>query len=202
MSAVVVGLTGQSGAGKTTVCRIFEDNGFAVINADTVAREVMKRGSACLEKTAELFEGILTPEKELDRRKLAEIVFSDKEKLTRYEAVIYPYITERIKNYINEYEYNEEKFILLDAPTLFESGADGMCDVIVTVTADESLRLSRIIMRDGISEELARKRISSQQSDEFYTDRSDYVITNHGTISELEKEAERTAHLIKERFNA
>ena len=85
----VIGLTGQSGAGKTTVCKVFEENGFAIINADLIARQVVVKGSPCLKELAECFgESILTSEKELDRKKLAKIVFTDDEKRKQWTLLL------------------------------------------------------------------------------------------------------------------
>lgn len=199
---IIVGLTGQSGAGKTTVCNTFEKNGFAIINADIVAREVMSKGSECLKKTVDVFGNILLEDGTLDRQKLAGVVFSDSDKLKIYEDIIFPYIISSIKDKIDKYKENRENYILLDAPTLFESGADGLCDIIVSVIADRDIRLERILERDDITSEQAENRLNSQESDEFYTEKSDYVIRNNNTLSELENNAIDVINLIKEQFDA
>lgn len=199
---IIIGLTGQSGAGKTTVCETFEKNGFCIINADIVAREVMSKGSECLLKTAKTFDGILLSDGSLYRKKLADIVFSDNEKLKAYERIIFPYILSSINEKISFYKKVGCEYLLLDAPTLFESGADRLCDRIISVISDRNARLSRIIKRDDITTEQAEKRLNSQNDDEFYKKKSDYVIENNGSYDELQKEAENVISLIKESYNA
>lgn len=198
----VTGLTGQSGAGKTAVGRIFAENGFAVIDADMVSREVMKKGEPCLVSVSEAFgEEILTPQGELDRKKLGGIVFSDREKLDLLDKTCYPFIIDRINEYISRLVGEGEKFILLDAPTLFEAGADKLCDCIISVAAEEEIRLERITLRDGISKEAAMKRFSSQYPQEFFISNSDYILENNGSETSLAKKAEELSDKIKEKFS-
>lgn len=202
MSIKVIGLTGQSGAGKTTVSQIFSKNGFAVINADKVARKVMEKGSSCLEKTCAVFGDVKDSDGNLDRKLLASIVFTDMDKKKEYEGIIFPYITEEIEREISDAEKNGDEYILLDAPTLFESGTDSLCSVIVSVICDREVRLARIISRDGITRQQAENRLNSQHSDDFYILRSDYVIANDGTGDELSEKTRSVIKMIKERDNA
>ena len=199
---IVVGLTGQSGAGKTTVCNTFEKNGFVIINADIVAREVMSRDSECLKKTSEVFGNIISEDGTLDRQKLAGIVFNDSDKLKIYENIIFPYIISSIKDRINGYRENKEDYVLLDAPTLFESGADSLCDIIISVITDRTIRLERILRRDGITPDQAESRLNSQQEDDFYIENSDYVIRNNNSLSTLGNDAMNVINLIKEQSDA
>lgn len=198
---IIVGLTGQSGAGKTTVCDTFKKSGFAVIDADIVAREVVSKGSKCLKETVNAFGNILLEDGTLDRKKLAGIVFSDKDELKKYENIIFPYIISSINEKIGVYKNKMYNYILLDAPTLFESKADRLCDIIVSVIADKDIRLERILKRDSIDVCEAESRLNSQGNDDFYIKKSDYVIKNNGSLSELEKNATDVIISIKEQFN-
>ncbi len=116
MKKTVVGLTGQSGAGKTTISDAFRENGFEIINCDIVAREVTKAGSECCKKLAKIFPDCFDDGFALDRPKLGEIVFSDKARLQMLNDTIYPFINKLIDEKINA---TESEFVLLDAPTLF-----------------------------------------------------------------------------------
>ena len=195
--SIVIGLTGQTGSGKTTVCEVFERKGFAVINADLTARKVVEKGKPCLTEIAKTFgSDILQSDGTLDRRKLGGIVFNDKSKLELLNNIIYPYITEDIKADIKRFEQQGKRLILLDAPTLFESGADKLCGVIVSVTADDDIRLGRIMSRDGITEEQAKARMASQHTEEFFRNNSDFVIDNSGEVEKLYKQAEIIADKI------
>ena len=197
----IIGLTGQSGGGKSTVSGVFAERGFEVIDADKVSREVVARGSPCLKELSEAFgREMILPDGTLDRKRLGEIVFSDRERLRQLDGIMYPYIISRINLKIDSLRERGARFILLDAPTLFEAGADGLCEVIVSVTAREEIRLGRITERDGITEEMAKKRFSSQLSEEFFKAHSDHVIENNGSREELIQKAAEAADKIKEYY--
>ncbi|MCI7232498.1 MAG: dephospho-CoA kinase [Oscillospiraceae bacterium] len=201
--ARVIGLTGQSGAGKTTVSRVFSQNGFAVIDADIISREVTEKGQPCLTELSEAFgSDIINSDGTLNRKRLGSIVFSDREKLRQLNGIIYPYIIYRIISRIDELSEKGRELILLDAPTLFEANADDLCDLIISVTADESIRMSRIIARDNITPEAAKKRFESQYSEHFFVNHSDFVIINNKTPDVLAAKAEEVAGKIKEYYNA
>ncbi len=196
--SIVIGLTGQSGAGKTTVAEVFRLNGFVIINCDIVARQVTETGSECNKELAKHFPECFDNAYGLDRQKLANEVFSDNTKLKILNSIVHPHIIKIIKRRIEEFS-KVCQYILLDAPTLFEAGADKLCDITVSVTADKNIRLKRIIDRDGISKELAEKRFSSQHSEEFFEEKCDYVIRNNGSPENAEKEALEIIKHIKER---
>ena len=195
----IVGLTGMSGAGKTTACEVFREDGFSVINCDEVARYVVETGRPALSAIAGRFgTDMLLGDGSLDRRKLGSLVFSDGEALEALNGIIYPFITYRIINDICSYAASDMKHILLDAPTLFESGADRLCDTIVCVTADRSLCAERIMKRDGITRRQAEERLGSQHDARFYISRSQYSIGNSGERAEFERELRGIAHKIRE----
>ncbi len=195
----VVGLTGQTGAGKSTVSKIFASNGFAVINADIVARQVVEKGSKCLAEIEEFFgKDVIDGDGNLDRKKLAGIVFSDKAKLETLNTITYPYITGEILRQINELVEHDRKLILLDAPTLFESRADDFCEIIISVLADADIREKRIIQRDGLTFEQARKRMESQLDEEFFSTHSDYIIHNNSNIETVNGIAEELSEKIRD----
>lgn len=199
----VIGLTGQSGAGKTTVCSVFAENGFAIINADRIARQIMEKGNGCLEEVTECFgRDILKDDGTLDRQKLADIVFSHKDKLKQLNAISYPYITSEIVNMINKYMDEKRKYVLIDAPTLFESRADDLCDLIISVTAPEKLRAERISKRDEITSEQIKERFSSQHTEKFFVSHSDFIIKNNKSVESLQEKAKEVAEKIKEYYNA
>ena len=198
----VVGLTGQTGAGKSEVSQIFKRNGFAVINADLTARQVVAPGSPCLEEIFSLYgDDVRNPDDSLNRRALAEIVFSDKEELSRYNALIFPYINKLIGKQILSLEKSGTEWLLLDAPTLFESRANRLCNCIVSVTAPAAIRLRRITERDGIPEKAAKQRMQSQLSEAFFRSHSDYVICNDADLGALEAAAGEVVCQILAKFN-
>lgn len=198
---MVVGLTGQTGAGKSTVSKTFLKNGFAVINADLVARRVEEKGMKCLDEIHELFgDEVINSDGTLNRKQLANIVFSDSAKLELLNTITYPYITGEILNEIRVHSLRGEKLILLDAPTLFESRVDDFCELIISIVADADTREMRIIERDGLTKEQARKRMDSQLDEEFFVKHSDYIITNNNTIEMLEEISKEVSDKIREYY--
>ena len=197
----VIGLTGQSGAGKTTVCQVFDESGFTIINADRIAREVVEKGKPCLEEITECFgREVLNGDGTLNRQKLADIVFGDREKLRQLNAISYPYINSEILKMINKYREEKVRYVLLDAPTLFESRADDFCDLIISVTASEKNRSERIAKRDGITPEQIKRRFSSQHTEKFFTNHSDFIIKNNKSVELLREKAKEVAEKIKEYY--
>lgn len=196
---MVIGLTGQTGAGKSTVSRVFADNGFTVINADHIARIVVEKGSKCLDEISDFFgSGILNPDRTLNRKALAKIVFTEKSKLDSLNTIIYPYITGEILKQIRNHSVNGEKLILLDAPTLFESRADDFCEIIISVIASPELREKRIIERDGLTRQQAKERMSSQLDAEFFVAHSDYIIENNDSMETLSGISREVSDKIKD----
>lgn len=196
---MVIGLTGQTGAGKSTVSKVFVQNGFRLIDADAISRHVVARGSHCLADLQECFtDAILTPDGELDRKVMASIAFSDHRKLEMLNTIMYPYIVGEILRMIHRFSQQNHKLILLDAPMLFESRADDFCDLIISVVAKPELRMQRIMERDHISEKAAQQRMEMQLTEEFFRLHSDTVLENNSSFSELWDAAqELSAKLIR-----
>ncbi len=190
--AEVIGLTGQTGAGKSTVRELFKAKGTAVIDADAVSHDIVDNDISCLTDIVEHFSCIVLNDKgKLNRKALGRIVFSDPKKLAVLNKIMFPYIVSAIKGKVTAYEHAGAQMIVIDGATLIESGCSKMCSVLISVTAEEETRLTRIIHRDGISKRDAVRRVSAQHPEEFYIEASDYVIKNNGTPGDLEREAER-----------
>lgn len=183
----VLGLTGPSGAGKTFAAGVFRSEGFAVVDADRIARAVVEPGEPCLQRLAEAFgPGILRPDGSLDRRRLADLAFPSPERLERLNAITHPFILARIRGELTTLRKHGTAFALLDAPALFQSGAETLCDRVAVVLAPEAARLNRLYRRDGLSPEEARRRIGAV-CDNFFTDRADDILRNDGDEASFEK---------------
>lgn len=198
MRSYIVGLTGQSGAGKTSVCKAFENSGFYIINADLVSKNVTSNNKDCINELREAFGKEYIENGKLNRRKLGSLVFADIEKLNKLMSITFPYIIYEINSIIDK--LGSDKIVVIDAPTLFESGLNNNCDKIVSVISDEAIRLKRIIKRDNISETEAKKRFSSQFTESFFRNNSDFLIENNSSEKELIDQALKIAVKIKEFF--
>lgn len=177
---IIIGLTGPTGSGKSTASKAAAELGFKVIDCDILARRAVEKGSEGLNALKNAFsDKILNPDCTLNRKKMAEIAFSSKKNTELLNKTLLPYIVILVKQ-----EADSDK-VLLDAPTLFESGIDKMCDGTVAVLADEETRLKRIMSRDRIDKAAAMLRINAGKDDEFYIKNTDYIIYNNSNEQEF-----------------
>ena len=196
---VLIGLTGQTGAGKSTVADILQKRGYYIIDGDKVARQVVEKGSPVLKALADGFgEDVIRSDGSLDRALLASRAFADRTRTQLLNKITHPAIIDMSLEMAKNAFENGYQYAVFDAAGLFESGIDKKCECVIYVTAPVEVRLSRIMNRDNISKDDAMRRISAQFDDEYYLSRSDYVIEN--TVYELlEEKVEKTLSLIENR---
>lgn len=196
----LIGLTGQSGSGKTTVSKLFERLGISVIDCDAVAKKVAGLPEF-LGEVSHAFPDCID-ENGLNRQKIAAMIFNAPEKMRLYSGIIYPYITAEVFSLIRENKSIGRKLVILDAPTLFESGLDVLCCSVISVIAPFEVKMRRILERDGIPVELVKSRISSQHNEEFFRAKSEFLIINDGGLHELERAVIETAIAVKGKYDA
>lgn len=190
--AIVIGLTGPSGSGKSEITKfLFNNQDIFIINADEISHELLKNNNKLKSEIIQHFSNIVLNNKNLiDRKILGTIVFKDKQKLSLLNSIIFPYIKSVIVELINSNKKNY-KIILLDAPTLIESNLCTVCNKIIVVTADKFTRLKRIIERDNLSLSEANNRLSAQLSDDEYLKKADFIINNnYSNLSDLKKQTD------------
>lgn len=191
----VFGVTGQTGAGKSTVCKLLEKRGFYHIDADVVAKSLYTKDATILRTLARTFgTQILRADGALDRKALAAAAFSDPAQTARLNAIVHPAVTEKIREILAEQRKSGTRAVLIDAVALIESGEDALCDRTVGVIAPEEIRLSRIMARDALTEDEALLRIRAQQPEAFYIQHCDAVLHNYPPYS-LEAEIQRVFSL-------
>jgi dephospho-CoA kinase len=182
---LIIGLTGGSGTGKTLISQTFLKHNIPVIDADKVSREVACPNSPCLVELAQYFgKEIIDADGNLKRRHLANIAFADSEKTKVLNKITHKYIKINIDKKISEYKKSGYKGVVVDAPTLIESGAHKNYDKIICVISKRDIRAQRIIKRDNLSTHEAYRRIMAQHNDDFYTSNSDYTIVNNDNIED------------------
>ncbi len=176
----IIGLTGKTGSGKSTVAKKLSALGFGVVDADIIARKVVEKGSPLLTALAEAFgKEIINPDGTLNRKELSKRGFATKNDTEKMNSIMHPMITEYMEREIQRLHSDGFDKIIIDAAALFESGFDKRCDVIVVVDAPYDIRMQRILKRDNMTVEAARLRMDAQKSDEYYTDKADIIIKNY-----------------------
>lgn len=177
-----IGICGSSGSGKGYVCKLFSTYGYKWIDTDRVYRDLATPKSECVKELREYFgKRILNSDGSLNRKELSKCVFEgegSKERLNQLNKITHFHIRKETERIIKESVQNGYKGVLIDAPVLFESGFDSLCDVTICVTAPTELKLKRIISRDNITLEKAISRTKSQLSDDALREKCTYEIDN------------------------
>lgn len=175
---IVIGITGPTGAGKTTALNELDKLGGCILDADAVYHELLERNLALRDELQHRFGPMLDKNGRFDRKKLGAIVFRDPEALADLNAITRRYVVDEIKGRLAQAEQAGTPTAAVDAITLFESGLADLCAVTLAITAPPEVRVRRIMAREGISEDYAWSRVNAQRPDEFYTGRSQYVLVN------------------------
>ena len=176
-----IAITGNIASGKSSVENVLKEKGYKVFDTDKIAHNILDSS----EEVRALFKGfdVLTYNK-IDRKKLSKIVFSDKKLLKQLENIVHPLVKEEIlKIFKQDYE-----IVFISVPQLFEAGFDDMFDKIIFVTADENIRLQRLMKRNNLTKEEALQRINAQMPEADKINKCTYVLKNNGTIEDLANE--------------
>ena len=188
----VIGLTGGCGTGKSTVAGILAEKGGFVIDADKLTYELQKPGGSAYEEIVKwLGSDYLNPDKTLNRRKIAELVFNDKTALKTINNIVHTKVADEIKKSIEVIEKeHQDGFVVLDVPIPVERGFLDTADIIWVTSANDDLRVERLMARMGISEIDAVNRINNQPSNREYEALADVVIENEKGVEELRQKVE------------
>ena len=184
----IIGLTGPSGAGKQLVSACFAEYGIPSIDTDRVYHDLLIPPSACAtELVARFGPTVADTQGGIDRRALSAIVFAPggERDLADLNRITHRYVWQETEEQLKAFQANGCPAVILDAPALLDSDFPSYCHVIVSVLADFDTRLRRIMVRDGIDEEYASKRLTAQHDDAFFIEHSHYVLYNDGEPSAL-----------------
>ena len=191
----VIGITGGSGSGKSRFAAFFAERGVPTLDADAVYHTIVAQRGACLDElVTEYGTGILAVDGSLSRPALAAIVFASDgmrhARVRRLSEITHKYVIREIDAFIGREAKKGTAVVLLDVPLLFQSGLSTRCDLTVAVLADRETRVRRIVERDGLDDEAAKRRIDAQPSDDYYRLRADRIVYNDGHAATLSLEAD------------
>ncbi|AQQ52824.1 dephospho-CoA kinase [Planococcus lenghuensis] len=196
---MIIGLTGSIASGKSTVAAMLKEKGYALVDADAVARQVVEPGTETLARISRAFgEDVLQADKTLNREKLGALIFNDPNSRKKLNDIIHPAIRQEMLRQREEWLANGAQTVIMDIPLLFESKLEHFADKILVVSVSEENQLARLMQRNGLTAQDARARISSQLPVSEKEKRADAVIYNNGSIAETERQLE----WILEKWNA
>ncbi|MEW6062618.1 MAG: dephospho-CoA kinase [Bacteroidota bacterium] len=181
---VFIGITGGIGSGKSLVCSLFEKKGVPIFYADDVAKEISNRLEVKKEIIREFGNTIILPNGDLDRKKLATIVFSEHEKLLRLNSIVHPSVFLEFDTWKRNL-HSLSSYALAEAALLFESSMDKRMDYTLVIAASDDIRVKRVMERDKVSKELVQARMVHQLPMQDLIERADFVLRNDGTQTEL-----------------
>ena len=177
---MILGITGGTGCGKTTLLRCIAEQGGRILDCDAIYHELLRTDKMLLDAIEARFPGTVE-NGVLQRKKLGELVFSDENALSDLNAITHGAVKAEVLRRLAE----KPKLAAIDAIGLFEGGLAELCDVTVAVTAPEESRIQRLLTRDGISREYAKRRIAAQHDARWFRERCDYCLENNGTQAEF-----------------
>lgn len=186
----IIGITGPSGAGKTTVLNVLEELGAEVIDCDALYHRLLREDTALLGRIRDRFgPAVFDGAGVLDRKALGNVVFHDAAALAELNQLTHAAVLAALDALLARAEGAGRKIAAIDAIALIESGAAEKCAVTVAVTAPAEARIRRLMAREGVSEDYARARIAAQKPDRFFEDNCDFLLRNDGSRSECRKQA-------------
>lgn len=192
-----VGLTGGIGSGKSTVARMLADEGFPVVDADQIAREIMEPGSPVLAQVAEAFgEDLIDDTGALNRAELAKRAFSSTEQTEKLNALTHPAIRAESNRRFDEAEKAGARAVIYDMPLLVDLGLHRDMDMTVVVDVDVDERVRRLVDKRGLTEADARARIAQQVDDDTRRAAADIVVDNNGPLEALAAQVEKVVRMI------
>jgi dephospho-CoA kinase len=198
----VIGLTGGIGTGKSEAARYLVSLGADLIDADVVGHEAYRPHAEAWRRVVEAFgESILGPENEIDRRALGAIVFSDSEQLARLNGIMHPLMAGMVQERIDDFRGEGAEAVVVEAALLFEAGWNSLVQEVWVTDSPVDVVVERLAQRNGMSEEEARRRISSQMSREERLERADFVIDNSTDVESMRRAIDELwATRVKERI--
>ncbi len=193
---IKIGLTGPTGAGKSTVAALLRQKGFPFIDADAVARDVLENHRPTIKALQDTFGADVVKDGKICRQTLAKRAFAQKENTALLNRITHPAIVQKMEEMADGFAKKGIKAVVLDAPLLFQAGLDTACFKTVAVLADPEKRLARIMARDSLSQQDALLRMSAGKTDAFYFKKADIIVYNNNDPTFLEQQVTALAEQI------
>lgn len=200
---LLVGLTGAIGAGKSTFASLMLERGAQIIDADEIGRLALEPGQRAWHSVIDTFGDEIRGARgvEIDRQRLAHIVFNDRRKLAALNAIVHPVIMKRVAEELDALR-NTDEIVILDAALLIEVGLEGVVELLIVVTAPEDVRRRRLISSRGMTPTDVDARMASQRSEDELLAKADVVVKNDGSLDHLNQEADRVWTELQKRVPA
>jgi dephospho-CoA kinase len=185
----IIGLTGGIATGKSTVAEMFRNANIPLIDTDVIAKEVLNKGSVGYLEVVDYFtEDILHTDKEINRKKLGRIIFTNSKKLKKLNSIVHPKVKDFVLTEIEKNRQMNKELVIIDVPLLYESGFDSLVDEVIVVYVDQELQVQRLMDREQITKEYAMMKIKAQLPLEEKVKKATYVIDNSSSILDTKKQ--------------
>lgn len=196
---IVIGLTGSLGSGKTTAARFFKKKGAIILDADKIAHQKYKIGTKYWQRIKKCFgEEILNKDQTVNRKKLAQVVFGEQERIDRLCTIIHPAVIREIRTKLKAIRKKDKgAIVIIDAPLLFETGLDKIADFTVCVWLPCHLQMERIVTNGTLTKKEALCRLKNQMAAIYKKRKSDFIIDNSGSFLETEKQVDKIVEEMK-----
>lgn len=199
---IVIGLTGGIGTGKSTVSDYLRKKGCIILDADDISRKMTEAGMPALSIIKNVFgDEVINSDGSLNRHKLGDIVFNNRDKLQKLQQIITTEVVDNINRNLSQLQSEHcDNIVVIDAPLLFECGMENIADENWLVISEMSVRIKRVKERDNLSEEQIIARINNQMSQEDKEKLSDYVLDNSGSLQQLYEQIDDNLERLKDEF--
>lgn len=187
---MILGLTGGIGTGKSTVAKMLREKNIPVVDTDSISKEIIEYPEIIEKIKAEISSKIFNNENKLDRKKLSEIVFENKDKLKKLNEIMHPVILKKMWEEVEKLK-KDYKVIVVDIPLLFEINMENEVDKVLLIYSSKEIQIERIMNRDGRTREEAIKIINSQMPLYKKREKSDYIIQNNDSLEKLKKNLDK-----------
>lgn len=195
MKKLRVAITGGIGSGKSVFCKFLTDKNYTVISADNLAKEILIKDSLVKKQICDAFGAEAYKDGELNKKFLANVVFSDYENLLVMNSIVHPVVIKETQKLMDN-DLKKNNLVFVEAALIYEAEMEDLFDYVVLIKAENSVKIERIRERDKVSEDDVVKRQESQIPDEEKTDVADFVFENNGTLDELKSKADFLLNLL------